>query len=466
MAFALVLGMLASAQPPVADAFPLNTVVPRVECAGSPGQSYALFLPPGYSRDRAWPILYLFDARARGPLAARIFSEAAGRYGWILASSNNTMSDGPVDPNITAFRAMWRDTQERFPLDPRRVYAGGFSGGARVATLMATTAPGTVAGVIGCGAGFHRAVATKPPFAYFGTIGDLDFNFTEMRVLDETLSALSAPHRIERYSGEHDWPPKDLCLDSVEWMEIQAMKAGVARDPGGEVDAILSKRRDRARALEASDPAGALADYRSIAADFTGLRDVSPFRDAAGRLEAMPETRRAVAQEKKRVAEEDRARAAQIPVWAEIKSGDAVPLGRLVQELRIPELRAKAGRTPATEDSLSAQRILNEIATQASFYLARGYREEKKLDRELLCLSIAVEARPESPAVWYRRAAALAAAGQRAKALEDLSRSVEKGFAIPESLETDEDLASLRSSERFSALLETVRARAASRPSR
>lgn len=462
--FALILGLFAATAQPGAKDFPLGIVVPRVECAAVPGQSYALFLPPGYSRDRAWPILYLFDAGARGPLAARIFSEGAARYGWIIASSNNTRSDGPVDPNITALRAMWNDSHERFSLDPRRAYAGGFSGGARVATLMASTAPGTVAGVIGCGAGFYRPVTAKPPFVYFGTVGNLDFNFTEMRALDDTLTSLAAPHRIVRFEGEHDWPPKEICLDALEWMEIQAVRTGASRVTGGELDSIFAKRCDRARALESEHPAEALAEYRSIEADFSGLRDVSVAHAATERLERSPEARRAISEEKKQVVEEDRTRAAQTAVWAEIRSGEAIPQKRLVQELRIPELREKAARVPVSEESLSAKRVLNEIAAQTSFYLARGYRGEKKLDRELLCLSIAIEAKPDSPAVWYRRAAALAAAGERARALEDLSRSVEKGFAMPESLETDEDLASIRSSDRFAALLAAVRARAEAKP--
>ena len=466
ISLAVLLAAAAAAAPKASPGLTAGSLVDRVECADTPGQSYSLYLPPGYSPDREWPILFLFDPRARGPLAARLFSESAARYGWILASSNNTESDGPVDPNITAFRAMWRDTHARFSIDPKRVYAGGFSGGARVATLMGTTAPGTVAGVIGCGAGFHTTVRRKPPFVYFGTIGDLDFNFTEMRALDDTLTALGVPHRIERFGGEHDWPPKELCRDAIEWMEIEAIRAGTAPARAEEVESIFARRWERARAIETGRPAEALGDYRSIETDFAGLRDVSGAGAAAEELQRAPATRKAVAEEKNRVLEEDRARASQTAVWAEIRSGDAIPLKRLVQELHIPELREKAARAPVSEDSLSARRILNEIAVQTSFYLARGYRGEKKLDREILCLSIAIEARPDWPAGWYRRAAAFAAAGEASKAIEDLSTSVAKGFAMPESLETDEDFAAIRSSERFAALLAAVRARAGTNPAR
>ncbi|HWC65586.1 MAG TPA: hypothetical protein VG777_05855, partial [Thermoanaerobaculia bacterium] len=208
---------------PAPAPFPRNVVVDRVVCADAPSQSYALVLPPGYAAgEKRWPILYLFDARARGPLAARLFAPAAAREGFILASSNDTQSDGPLDPNVTAFRAMWRDTHARFAIDDRRVYAGGFSGGARVATLMASAAPGAVAGVIGCGAGFHKPPAGKPPFDWFGTVGNRDFNYDEMRDLDGALSRLGAPHHLEVFDGEHGWPPADVCDDAIAWMQWRA----------------------------------------------------------------------------------------------------------------------------------------------------------------------------------------------------------------------------------------------------
>ena len=461
ISLALLLATVAAATPPASQQdFPAGKVVPRVECADAPGQSYALYLPPGYSRDRSWPILYLFDARSRGAFSAGLFAEGAGRYGWIVASSNNTQSDGPLDPNITSFRAMWRDTHGRFPIDGKRVYAGGFSGGARVATLMGTTAPGTVAGVIGCGAGFHTTLRLKPPFVYFGTTGTRDFNYSEMRMLGARLETLGAPHRIEHFDGEHEWPPSEICLDAVEWMEIEAMKSGAAPATAGTVEAIFSKRRDRARAIESARPSAALAEYRSIEADFSGLRDVAGAHSAAQRLESSPEVARALTEETRRDAEEAGARESLNPVWGEIRGGDTIPLKRLVQELRIPALRDRAARDPRSDDGLSAQRLLNEISAQTSFYLASGYRNENNHAREILCLSIAAEARPDSPSVFYRRAEAYAVAGDREKAFADLSAAIQKGFDRADVFETDEDLASIRADGRFPPLLAAARANA------
>src|SRR5262245_59874682 len=79
--------------------FPKGKIVPKVACAGTPGQSYALYLPSGYTPDRPWPILYAFDARSDGPGVAEIFRAGAERYGYLIASSNTSESDTATHPN-------------------------------------------------------------------------------------------------------------------------------------------------------------------------------------------------------------------------------------------------------------------------------------------------------------------------------------------------------------------------------
>jgi hypothetical protein len=105
--------------------FPPGEIVPRVECAGDAEHLYALYLPTAYSRDRTWPVLYLYDPRKRGPLAAERFREAAERYGWILASSNDTVSDDPTARNDDAVAR--RDERRRYRSHAPRESVGGSS---------------------------------------------------------------------------------------------------------------------------------------------------------------------------------------------------------------------------------------------------------------------------------------------------------------------------------------------------
>ncbi|HBL31172.1 MAG TPA: hypothetical protein DD490_30465, partial [Acidobacteria bacterium] len=75
--------------------------------------------PSGYRPDREWPILYALDARGNGKRVAEVFQAGAERFGWIVASSYNSSSDLPTDPNPAALRAMWLDTHARLKIDDR-----------------------------------------------------------------------------------------------------------------------------------------------------------------------------------------------------------------------------------------------------------------------------------------------------------------------------------------------------------
>src|SRR6266850_1077717 len=88
---------------------PRGKVIEKVVCAANPAQRYALYLPSNYTPVRAWPILYAFDPGARGSIPVNRFQEAAEKYGWIIAGSNNSRN-GPMQPSREAFEAMWDDT--------------------------------------------------------------------------------------------------------------------------------------------------------------------------------------------------------------------------------------------------------------------------------------------------------------------------------------------------------------------
>lgn len=452
-----LLGSAASAQAPAA--IPRGAIVEKVDCAEAAGQSYSLYLPERYAAGRKWPILYLFDARSRGPLPARLFRDAAEKHGVILASSNNTRSDGPVDPNITALRAMWNDTHARLSIDDRRIYAGGFSGGARLATIMASTAPGTVAGVIGCAAGFHAPLRDKPAFAYFGTAGNRDFNYREMRELDATLDGLGSPHRIEYFDGEHDWPPKELAETALAWLDLQAIKERRLPADDQLVDSFIAEESARAEALEASHPAEALRQWKMLRNDAAGLREVAPLDAAIARLSASRRVKDSLREESERQRQDDAIKRRFAAVWRKLREPDAtLLLAPIVEELQIPLLRRRARASPGSEDSLAAERLLAEISAQAGFYLAEGFRTRGNFSRAILCLSVAAEAKPDRASTWYNLAALHALAGRPNKALENLRTAIEKGFRDADSLSKDSDFSSMSAGPEFRKIVEELKA--------
>jgi predicted esterase len=257
-------------------------LLPDVRCISDARQGYALYLPPGYSEQRDWPVIFVFDPGARGLSGIQHYREAAERYGYIVAGSNNSRNG---QDNSAAVVAMMRDVIGRQHVDPRRMYTAGMSGGARVAMSVALLPKVGIAGVIASSAAWPDGkTRRKLPFVVFATAGSEDFNHLEMRQLDRELQT---PHRLRLFDGGHRWPSSEIMVEAVEWLEVQAMQAGIrARDPQ-ELNALFARRM---AAIGDAHDAQALLALRNVMEDFKGLRDlgaVSARADALGRDNAI-----------------------------------------------------------------------------------------------------------------------------------------------------------------------------------
>ena len=197
-----------------------GTIVDPVVCLNDPAQSYALYLPSHYDARRSWPVIYCFDPGGRGGIPVALFREGAEKYGYILAGSNNSRN-GPWEVILKAARALLLDTRARLAVDLDRVYAAGFSGGARVASGLGKMLSIRLAGVIGCGAGLPEwlSPAEVAHVPWFGTVGIQDFNYREMQELDRELRGQGTPCLLRVFQGKHSWPPKKLALEAIAWLE-------------------------------------------------------------------------------------------------------------------------------------------------------------------------------------------------------------------------------------------------------
>jgi pimeloyl-ACP methyl ester carboxylesterase len=263
----------------LAQEFPRGEIIDNVKCAADQSQTYALYLPSHYTKDREWSLILAFDPRGRGRTPLEQYQAAAEKYGYIVAGSN-VSRNGPPQVSLDAAQAMWTDAVSRFTVNPKRTYAAGFSGGARIAMKVAIDS-GQIAGVFASSAGFppgHRRSELK--FAVFGTMGTEDFNYLEMRQFDQELAT---PHRVTLFQGSHQWLPTELAMDAVEWMEVQAMKTG--RNPRNEalLNEIFAKRAARASAQK--DDFAAWEALTALVPDFQDLKDVSKLAAQAKSLE-------------------------------------------------------------------------------------------------------------------------------------------------------------------------------------
>ena len=432
-----------------------GTLTRSVVTRADPKQTYALYLPSTYDGVKKHPVLLVMDPSANGPAAAEIFRPAAEEYGWIILSSNGTVSGSGDETNELAVRALIPELNY-YPVAPGRVYAAGFSGTAILAWQIGINT-GILHGVIGVGG---RNIRELPPaqfsFAHYGFAGDADFNNRDMREVDALLEQAGKVHRHEEFSGEHRWITPELAVDAVGWMELVAMKDG--RRPKDE--ALIAKLHARdAAAAAALETAGkkleAMRRYRAIAATF----DSAEARAAAARLEKDP----AVIRDRKEEAKWDEfernfhkhvlgnVRA----LFARIREDDlGQTQARLSRELRVSELKRRATR-PGYE-GLTGRRLLNVIYGQTAFRLINDLFAQREYSLAAITAGVATEIHPERWASWYNHAAALARAGNAKASLASLEKAVGVGFRNGKQLAADEDFASLRGSEGYEALLKKL----------
>jgi predicted esterase len=457
--------VVANAQtlPPAPASLPKGQLIPKVDA--EPGESYALYIPTSYVPGRRSPILYILDARGRAELPAKLFVAGAERYGYFVASSYQSASDGPVAPTLKAMQAMWNDTHRRFAVDDKRIYVAGFSGTVRAACFMGLSVPGSLTGVVGAGAGFpyERQPTAATSFLFFGTIGDRDFNYDEMQALESRLTDLHLPHRIAGFSGTHQWMPEELATAALAWFDLRAMKAGTRAKDSAEVDALWQEDLARARGFEAAGrPIPALRLYSAMADDYAGLRDPAEARQKAAEIAGSPRWKAAVREQEAERKRDQRLLADAERTLAGLTADNGPwSLGKVAGDLRLAELKVRAA--PAKEDgedALAARRVLNALYVQTGFYLPQQAIEHKHYALAAFLVELAAEIRPDDPAIWYTLGSVHARAGLRKKAIEEIQKAADLGWSDAGELTGDPDLESLHGDPAWPGIVETVRRKA------
>ena len=448
----MLVGVFVVGAQEAASEFPVGEIVEGISCQNDPSQTYSLYLPSNYRPDRYWPALVIFDPRGRSVSAAELFREAAEEYGWIVLSSNDTRSDGPMEPNMKAINALWPEVHVRFPTDYDRIYLAGFSGGAMLAWQVGFQTK-EVAGVIGAGGRFEPInFDQKLEFPSFGAVGDLDFNYAEMHQVHQQLRKWGTEERLEVFPGPHSWMPKEMATQAIEWQELVAMRRGHRK-----VDLTLIQRWFEeeivgVEALPEEDLVTRSLALERLERDFSQWIDTRQLQEQLKTLKTDPQ----LAKKKKQKEREDgfeeeheyRLTDAYTAMRFQVPPPTAVEFAR---QLGLSELQKRATRKGY--EGVVAQRLLESVFTQASFYLMRDFFGREDFLRAVSSLKVASQIHPERGYVWYQLACAQARGGRRKAALGSLEQAVSLGFSRRPLYETDTDLDSLRENERFVALL-------------
>ncbi|MCZ7648857.1 MAG: hypothetical protein M5U26_26970 [Planctomycetota bacterium] len=415
-----------------------GVILPKVVTLHDPAQSYALYIPSYYTPEKKWPILYAFSPNAQGGTPVNLFRNAAEQFGWIVAGSN-VARNGPYEPIRAASEALWKDTWARLALDETRLYATGFSGGARMACEMALERDKPFAGWIPCGAGFSSNVRPKEGdgLRVCALVGRQDFNFDEVQRMKRALERLKLPCRLTVFEGGHDWPPRKLAYGAVRYLDLAARCA--SPEPGGEtLTAMLKEELAAARKL-LDDPRLFMDGYRQLR-DLQALAAKAPGVEAVAALAAEIE---AAPKFKQELAAEDALNALRDELDELTDTHER--FARMVEAYR-----GFGAKHPGTAAASLAQETLDGLPEQMAF-AGRLLMRRMDFARAAVYLERALSLQP-NPDLAYALACARARAGEKDAACAALEEAVQLGFRDGAHLNSNEDLAGLREEPRFKAL--------------
>jgi len=261
------------------------------------------------------------------------------------------------------------------------------------------------------------------------------------------------PHHLEVFEGPHHWMPEAVAHEAVEWMELQAMREGRRTADTMFVDRLYKTAMSRADdASSSGNELGALRSYDDVGRDFQGLHDTSEAHNRAAALGGSARLKEQRRREQKADAYEERTLAAHIKnLRALISVNEPMPLAAMERQLDLPAIKRTASE--AGEAGLAAKRVLERLFIEMGFYLPQQYFAKHDYSRASTMLLIAASLKPESYAVQYDLARALARLGRTNAALDALERAIVLGFPDRAAAERDPDFQTLRGEQRFGEIL-------------
>jgi hypothetical protein len=439
---------------------PKDQVIDTIHCISQKDQSYALYLPSQYDAKKQWPVIMIFDPSARGRTAVQIFSEAARKYGYILACSNNSRN-GPMTNNFNAASAVLQDLLKRFSIDQKRIYASGFSGGSRFAIALATAQNG-IAGIIGCGAGLPNDKTLMPSgnsdFLYYGLAGTRDMNYLEM---NELPGFFSDQTRIVSYlrffEGGHQWPEAAMITDAVEWLTFQAMNRKIIPSDQVFITDIRNKTQQLINTeLNAGNLTDAIMHMRFAERDFQGTSFASEMTKIIFDSEKSASYRDAAREWKRMAGREQEKRENYVNYLSEIVYSGSFPdsasnwwkkeTGSLLR------LRDKG----TSEKSHMASRLLNFISILCSEQGTAYYKSKFYLQASVL-FEICTLSNSENPLNYYNLARAMAGSGNTKESVDALTAAVNHGFSSRKTVESDPVFVKIRGNVKYISILQKMK---------
>jgi hypothetical protein len=391
--------------------------ISRVECMADSSQSYYIAVPEDFNTINKWPLVMVFDPKGNGKLAVESLKSGVQYYGFIIAGSN-VIRNGYENPEY-AFRIFMDDVIKRYPVNPDRIYAAGFSGGGRYAQNFSQVNT-SIKAIISMGAGFSldpsQPDLKKVPMLFLA--GNEDFNYLEIISSYEPLKISGIRHLIFEFNGKHEWPDHEIISEALLWYVFDDCRRTGRKDPL--IENYKRKINENADNFKLNDDnLNAVREYEKGIAMLTGLTNTKTLIREMNECKILQEYKDASDKRNKSMILESRLQQGYISA---LNGKDTA-----WWKNEIFNLNQKIGQE---EDPylLSAYRRVKSFVSVAAYSLTNLSLKANDLPGAKKILEIYHIVDPGNPDVLYFRALYFSKTGQPAMAIRYFTEAADSGF--------------------------------------
>jgi hypothetical protein len=185
------------------DSFAVGKVISQVSMAGNPSESFALYLPKGYSDTVKYPVIIFLDIYGQGSLPLDMYKGLADKHHYILVGSNN-FSKKFATPEATAVAGrLVKEITERFKIDEKHVALCGYGNGAKGSIETAyNNAKVTQVVYIGAVADIQQP---NHSLDMLGFAGVKDLNYANVLLFASQAMPANLHNYTTEFSGKQEW---------------------------------------------------------------------------------------------------------------------------------------------------------------------------------------------------------------------------------------------------------------------
>ncbi|HEY0030394.1 MAG TPA: hypothetical protein VGC65_06525 [Bacteroidia bacterium] len=437
---------------PAKENFEKGQVLEKIINLSDASQSYAVYLPSTYSATKSYPVIYIFDAHGAGKLPVSMYKNLAEKYNYILIGSNNSKNGTPWNETVIIANSLFSDVQQRLSINVSRIYAMGFSGGARVANGLCIT-NGAISGAICCGAAAPAANNKDPRsnYTFLGICGKKDFNYIEMRKYDMVeLAGRGVKHAFVEFDGKHEWPKEEIMKDAFLWTELSAMR----KDPTLKNETFIKEHFDvyTKKIKELQQNKKTIETYNLVRKTinfFDGLADLSEYYKIYNPLKANPEVDTKLKQEEATWKKEEELK----QYYQEAFKTKSVEWW----QQDIASLNKKIAAGKKDDETFMYHRLLDYLSLVAYMQTTNAMNQQN-LPASKIFSAIYLVIDPTNNEAHYLSASIYALEGNTKEAIAGLNKAVDNRFTDISRVQSDTTFSSLSTTEEFKEVLKRINA--------